>query len=73
MRDQTSKTLFQKFPRQGQSRVQGKLRRRVAACAVVLLILTTGAAIANIYLRNLFPFLDSTGFSPHTAIPGKLT
>ena len=70
MHDQTSNTLFQKFPRQLQSRLQGKQRRQVAVCAVALL--TVGAAIADTYLRNLFPFLDFTGFSATYSNTGKI-
>ena len=72
MHDQTSKTFSQKFPRQLQSGVQSKLRRRVAVCAVALLVLTAGAAVADIYLRNLFPFLDFTGFSATYSNTGKI-
>ena len=41
----------------------GSPRRRAAACIVALVTIATGAAIADVYLRNLFPFLDFTGFS----------
>jgi cytochrome c peroxidase len=40
-----------------------KVRRRVVLCVAVLITLATGTAIADVYLRNLFPFLDFTGFS----------
>jgi len=72
MRDQTSKTLLQIFPRQLPSWLKGKLRRRVAACAVALLVLTTGTAIADIYLPNLFLFLDLTGFSATNSTAGSV-
>ena len=72
MCDQASKTLFQKLPGQLQSWLQGKLRRRVAACAVALLVLTTGSAIADIYLPNLLPFLDLTGFSATNSTTGSV-
>lgn len=32
-------------------------------CIAALMIIVTGSAIADVYLRNLFPFLDFTGFS----------
>lgn len=43
--------------------VRGMLRRRIVVCIVGVIILATGSAIADVYLRNLFPFLDFTGFS----------
>src|SRR5579871_3047179 len=38
-------------------------RLRIVTCIVGLVVLAAGSAIADVYLRNLFPFLDSTGFS----------
>ena len=38
-------------------------RLRIVACMVGLVVLAAGTAIADVYLRNLFPFLDFTGFS----------
>jgi cytochrome c peroxidase len=43
--------------------VSGWLRRRIVVCIVGVVMLATGSAIADVYLRNLFPFLDSTGLS----------
>jgi len=43
--------------------VSGWLRRRMVVCMVGVVVLATGSAIADVYLRNLFPFLDSTGLS----------
>jgi hypothetical protein len=43
--------------------LRGGKRRRVVACFIALGILGTGTAIADIYLPNLFPFLDFTGLS----------
>jgi cytochrome c peroxidase len=43
--------------------LQGRLRRRIVVCFLVLGILGTASAIADIYLPNLFPFLDFAGFS----------
>lgn len=37
--------------------------RRIMVCIVGVVLLATGSAIADVYLRNLFPFLDFTGFS----------
>lgn len=36
---------------------------RVVISILALLVIATGTAIADIYLPNLFPFLNSTGFS----------
>src|SRR5580692_8945328 len=38
-------------------------RLRLVTCIVGLAVLGTGTAIADVYLPNLFPFLDFTGFS----------
>lgn len=43
--------------------VGGRLRRKIVLGTVALVTIATGSAIADVYLRNLFPFLDSTGFS----------
>ena len=43
--------------------LRGKLPRRIPVCVVALMIIATGTAIADVYLPNLFPFLDFTGFS----------
>ena len=43
--------------------LRGGKRRRVVVCFIALGILGTGTAIADIYLPNLFPFLDFTGLS----------
>jgi cytochrome c peroxidase len=40
-----------------------RLRRRVIFSIVILMVIATGSAIADIYLPNLFPFLDPTGLS----------
>ncbi|MGB0014851.1 MAG: hypothetical protein WBQ03_24875 [Candidatus Sulfotelmatobacter sp.] len=40
-----------------------RLRRRVIFSIVTLIVIATGSAIADVYLPNLFPFLDPTGFS----------
>ncbi len=50
----------------------GSPRRRAAACIVALVVLTTGSAIADIYLPNLFPFLDFTGFSATNSMTGSV-
>lgn len=38
-------------------------RKRFIVCIVGLVVIATGTAIADIYLPNLFPFLNLTGFS----------
>jgi hypothetical protein len=41
----------------------GRNRRRFLLWVFGLLVVATGSAIADIYLPNLFPFLDFTGVS----------
>jgi cytochrome c556 len=48
---------------QPDGRLAGRLRRRIVVCVVALVVIATGSAIADVYLPNLFPFLDLTGFS----------
>lgn len=48
------------------------LRKQVMLCALAVAILGTGSAIADIYLRNLFPFLDLTGFSATNSTTGSV-
>jgi cytochrome c peroxidase len=43
--------------------IDGRIQRRIVLCVVALVSIATGSAIADVYLRNLFPFLDFTGFS----------
>jgi cytochrome c peroxidase len=38
-------------------------RVRIVTCMVALVVFAAGTALADVYLRNLFPFLDFTGFS----------
>ncbi len=38
-------------------------RLRIVTCIVGLVVFAASSAIADVYLRNLFPFLDFTGFS----------
>jgi cytochrome c peroxidase len=52
-------SLRQRFDRLFQSR----LRKRIAICGVALVVVAAGSAIADVYLPNLFPFLDPTGLS----------
>ena len=49
-----------------------RTHRRILNCVVVFVILTSGAAIADIYLPNLLPFLDFTGFSATNSTTGSL-
>ena len=50
-----------KFHEEVSSFVNG--RKRIVVCIIGVVFLVTGSAIADVYLRNLFPFLDLTGFS----------
>lgn len=56
-------SFARKFRQQLRSRVDGRLPRRIVVCVVALVIVATGSAIADVYLPNLFPFLDFTGLS----------
>jgi cytochrome c peroxidase len=47
-------------------------RKRILHWAVALAILTSGTAITDVYLRNLFPFLDFTGFSATNSTKGSI-
>jgi len=47
-------------------------RKRILRWVVALGILTSGAAVADIYLPNLFPFLDLTGFSATNSTTGSV-
>jgi cytochrome c peroxidase len=49
-----------------------RLRGRIIVCVAALLVLATGSAIADIYLPNLFPFLDFTGFSATNSTTGSV-
>jgi cytochrome c peroxidase len=56
-------SFVRKFRQQLRSSSDSRLRRRVVLCIVALMTIAMGTAIADVYLRNLFPFLDFTGFS----------
>lgn len=43
--------------------IDGRIRSRIVLGIVALAVIATGSAIADVYLPNLFPFLDLTGFS----------
>src|SRR5271165_1811528 len=49
-----------------------RTRKRILHWVVALGILTSGTAIADVYLRNLFPFLDFTGFSATNSTTGSI-
>lgn len=46
--------------------------RRFAVCIVALVILAAGSAIADVYLPNLFPFFDFTGWSATNSTSGRV-
>lgn len=48
------------------------LRKKVGLSLVLIFILGTSAAIADVYLPNLFPFLDLTGFSATNSTTGSV-
>jgi len=47
-------------------------RKRILRWAVALGVLTSSTAIADIYLPNLFPFLNATGFSATNSATGSV-
>ncbi len=62
--------FFRRLPRQ--FRAQSRLRRRVVVTVAAIIMLGTGTAIADIYLPNLFPFFDFTGFSATNSTTGSV-
>ncbi len=48
------------------------IRKRTALVALGAMIFATGTAIADIYLPNLFPFLNPTGFSATHSNAGRV-
>jgi hypothetical protein len=63
MPEQPVTLSFHRWLRQQfQKWVNGIPRRRVVISIVALVGIATGSAIADIYLPNLFPFLDASGF-----------
>jgi len=61
-----------KLRRQPHGSKEGKLHRQIIASVLGLVILATGSAIADIYLPNLFPFLDLSGFSATNSTTGSV-
>ena len=59
----TISSFVRKLSQQLSGSVEGRIRRRIILCAVALVTIATGSAIADVYLRNLLPFLDFTGSS----------
>jgi cytochrome c peroxidase len=59
-----------------QRRVNGTvstpIRRRIAMGIIVVIVFATSSAIADFYLPNLFPFLNSTGFSASYSNAGRI-
>ena len=49
-----------------------RLRRRIVIGVIVVIVFATSSAIADFYLPNLFPFLNSTGFSATYSNTGRL-
>jgi cytochrome c peroxidase len=56
-------SFVRKFRQRLRSFVGSGIRKRFLVCMIGLVTIATGSAIADVYLRNLFPFLDFTGFS----------
>jgi cytochrome c peroxidase len=49
-----------------------RIRRRVAACVVAVMVFAASSAIADFYLPNLFPFLNPTGFAATYSKVGRV-
>jgi cytochrome c peroxidase len=49
-----------------------RTRGRVFVCIAALVLLATGTAIADVFLPNLLPFLDLTGFSATNSTTGSI-
>lgn len=64
--------LMCKSLRQGKGAKDRRLRRWVIASIVGLVVLAAGSATADLYLPNLFPFLDFTGFSATNSTTGSI-
>jgi cytochrome c peroxidase len=47
-------------------------RARLALCVGVLLLTAAAVAVGDVYLRNLYPFLDFTGFSATNSTAGSI-
>jgi hypothetical protein len=47
-------------------------RKRIVNCIVAFVILAGASAVADVYLKNLFPFLDLTGFSATNSTTGSI-
>src|SRR5579863_1319345 len=56
-------SLVRKFGQRLRGIFAGRLRNRFLVGTIGLIAIATGTAIADVYLRNLFPFINFTGFS----------
>ena len=56
-------SFARKVRQQFRSLVDRRIRKRFLICIVGLVTIASGSAIADVYLRNLFPFVNFTGFS----------
>src|SRR5947209_3819526 len=52
--------------------LHSRLRRRMAIGVIAVIAFATSSAIAEFYLPNLFPFLNSTGFSATYSNTGRV-
>lgn len=55
-----------------QLRAHSRVRRRVVVSVAAIIILGAGTAIADIFVPNLFPFPDFTGFSATNSTTGSV-
>lgn len=63
MSEKPTVPFVRKFRQQLCNSIDSRIQRRIVLCVVALVTIATGSALADVYLRNLFPFLDFTGFS----------
>jgi cytochrome c peroxidase len=54
------------------STLHSRVRRRMAIGVIAVIAFATSSAIADFYLPNLFPFLNSTGFSATYSNTGRI-
>jgi cytochrome c peroxidase len=65
-------SFFRNLIQSTSTRTVIKRRKRVMVCAALLMVIATGSAIADVYLPNLFPFFDFTGFSGTYSTTGNV-
>jgi len=70
--NRAERSFLPKLRQQLQNLAGNRRRGRVVLCIAVLVIVATGSGIADIYLPNLLPFLDPSGFSATNSTTGSV-